>query len=67
MKGTPFTELDYKGKIGLIIGSEGFGMSRLVEEECDFLATIPMYGNVNSLNASVASAIIVYEAVRQRN
>lgn len=67
MKGTSFTELDYKGKIGLIIGSEGFGMSRLVEEECDFLATIPMYGNVNSLNASVASAIIVYEAVRQRN
>lgn len=67
MNGTNYTSLDYKGKVGIIIGSEGFGMSRLVEEECDFLATIPMYGSVNSLNASVASAIIIYEAVRQRN
>ena len=67
MNGTNYTSLDYKGKAGIIIGSEGFGMSRLVEEECDFLATIPMYGSVNSLNASVASAIIIYETVRQRN
>ena len=66
MDGTAYTDIDYKGKMAIITGSEGFGMSRLVKENCDFIATIPMYGEVNSLNASVATAIIVYEAVKQR-
>lgn len=66
MGGTPYTNLDYQGKIAIITGSEGFGMSRLVKDNCDFIATIPMYGKVNSLNASVATAIIVYEAINQR-
>lgn len=66
MDGTPYTEVDYKGPIAIVTGSEGFGMSRLVKENCDFIATIPMYGEVNSLNASVATAIIIYEAVKQR-
>lgn len=50
----------------LVIGNEGKGISRVVKEACDFLVTIPMYGNLNSLNASVAAAILMYEAVRQR-
>lgn len=66
MDGQNYTELSYQGKIGLVIGSEGFGMSRLVKEECDFIASIPMKGKINSLNASVATGIVVYEAVRQR-
>lgn len=66
MEGTSYTDIDYKGKIVLVTGSEGFGMSRLVKENCDFIATIPMYGKVNSLNASVATAIVVYEAIKQR-
>lgn len=66
MEGTSYTDIDYKGKIALVTGSEGFGMSRLVKENCDFIATIPMYGKVNSLNASVATAIVVYEALKQR-
>lgn len=66
MDGTSYKEIDYKGKIALVTGSEGFGMSRLVKENCDFIATIPMYGKVNSLNASVATAIIIYEAVSKR-
>ena len=66
MDGTNYTAIDYKGPIAIVTGSEGFGMSRLVKENCDFIATIPMYGKVNSLNASVATAIIIYEAVKQR-
>ena len=66
MDGTSYTEIDYKGKMAIVTGSEGFGMSRLVRENCDFIATIPMYGKVNSLNASVATAVVIYEAVRQR-
>lgn len=66
MEGTPYKEIDYKGKIALVTGSEGFGMSRLVKENCDFIATIPMFGKVNSLNASVATAVVIYEAVSQR-
>ncbi len=66
MDGTAYTEIDYKGKMAIVTGSEGFGMSRLVKDNCDFIATIPMYGEINSLNASVATAIIVYEAVKQR-
>ena len=50
----------------IVIGNEGKGISRVVKESCDFLVTIPMYGNLNSLNASVAAAVLMYEAVRQR-
>ncbi len=64
MKGIDYKNIDYKGKIVIIIGNEGKGMSRLVKENCDFIASIPMNGKVNSLNASVAAALIIYEAVR---
>ena len=66
MDGTDYTKLDYKGKTCIICGNEGSGMSKLVRENCDFIASIPMQGEVNSLNASVATAIIVFEAVKQR-
>lgn len=66
MEGTDYKKIDYTGKIALIIGNEGKGMSRLVAENCDFIAKIPMYGTVNSLNASVAAALVIYEAVRKR-
>lgn len=66
MDGTDYTKLDYKGKTCIICGNEGSGMSKLVKENCDFIANIPMKGEVNSLNASVATAIIVFEAVKQR-
>lgn len=62
----PYDEIDYKLPTALIIGSEGFGMSNLVKRNCDFIAKIPMYGKINSLNASVAAGIIIYEVVRQR-
>ena len=66
MNGTNYKEIDYKGKICIIVGSEGFGLSRLVKESCDFIASIPMNGKINSLNASVAAGIIIYEAISQR-
>lgn len=66
MEGTNYTKLDYKGKTCIICGNEGFGMSKLVKENCDFIATIPMKGEVNSLNASVATAIVLFEALKQR-
>jgi len=66
MDGTNYQKIDYKGKMAIITGSEGFGMSRIVKEACDFIATIPMKGSINSLNASVATALVVYEAVNQR-
>lgn len=66
MVGTPYNEIDYKGKSAIIIGNEGKGMSRLVKESCDFIATIPMTGSVNSLNASVAAGIVIFEAVKVR-
>ena len=66
MEGEDYREIDYSGKIALIIGNEGSGMSRLVKESCDFIARIPMYGKVNSLNASVAAGIMIYEVVRQK-
>lgn len=59
-------ETDLKGPICLVIGSEGDGMGRLVAENCDFLVSIPMRGKVNSLNASAAAAILMYEVLRQR-
>jgi len=67
MNGENYSKLDYKGKTCLIIGNEGDGMSKLVKENCDFIASIPMIGKINSLNASVATGIIIYEAVRHRN
>lgn len=66
MEGTCYDEIDYKGSTCIVCGNEGFGMSRLVKENCDFIATIPMKGEVNSLNASVATAIVISQAVRNR-
>ena len=66
MDGSDYSTLDYKGKTAIICGNEGSGMSRLVKEKCDFIASIPMNGTVNSLNASVATALVIYEAVRIR-
>lgn len=66
MEGTSYDNIDYKGKIGIIIGNEGNGISRLVKEKCDFIASIPMQGKINSLNASVAAGIVIFEAVRLR-
>lgn len=66
MGGTPMYQLDLKGPIGLVIGSEGEGVSRLVKEKCDMIAAIPMKGNIDSLNASVAAGVLAYEIVRQR-
>ena len=62
----PLYQADLKGSAAIVIGSEGTGMSRLVEENCDFKVSIPMRGQLNSLNASAAAAILLYEAVRQR-
>ena len=61
-----YKDIDYNGKVCLIIGNEGYGISKLIKEECDFIARIPMYGKINSLNASVAAALMIYEAVRQQ-
>ena len=61
-----YRKQDYKGKIAVVIGSEGKGISRLVKENCDFNVHIPMYGHVNSLNASVSASIIFYEIIRNR-
>ena len=61
-----YDEIDYKTPTALVIGSEGFGMSNLVKKNCDFIAKIPMNGKINSLNASVAAGIMIYEVVRQR-
>lgn len=66
MDGTNYKDIDYKGKIAIVIGNEGKGISRLVKENCDFVASIPMEGKVNSLNASVATGIIIFEALSQR-
>ena len=66
MDGTSMYELDLKGPIGLVIGNEGEGVGRLVKETCDFVAAIPMKGNLDSLNASVAAGVLAYEIVRQR-
>ncbi len=61
-----YRDIDYSGKIALIIGNEGSGISNLVAKNCDFLAKIPMYGTTNSLNASVAAGIMIYEVIRNR-
>ena len=67
MKGLDHFDTNMKGPLALVIGSEGDGVSRLVKEKCDFTASIPMYGKISSLNASVAAALLMYEVVRQRN
>ena len=66
MSGTTMYDLNLKGPIGLVIGSEGEGVGRLVKERCDYIASIPMKGDIDSLNASVAAGVLAYEIVRQR-
>ena len=66
MEGEPWCGADLTGPLALVVGSEGFGMSRLVRESCDFILSLPMKGNINSLNASVACGVLAYEAARQR-
>ena len=62
----PYTEVDFKGRVGLVVGAEGAGISRLVRETCDFIAELPMPGEFESLNAGVAAAVAMYEVLRQR-
>lgn len=64
--GEEYNKVNLKGPIGLVIGSEGFGMGRLVAKKCDFMLSLPMKGKITSLNASVAAGIFMYEVVRQR-
>ena len=66
MGGTTMYDLNLKGPIGLVIGNEGEGVGRLVKEKCDMVASIPMKGDIDSLNASVAAGVLAYEIVRQR-
>jgi len=66
MDGTDYNTLDYSGKIIIVIGNEGKGMSRIVKDACDFIASIPMNGTVNSLNASVAAALVIFKATEKR-
>lgn len=66
MDGKDWCTVDYSGGVGLVVGSEGFGVSRLVKEKCDFVVSLPMRGQINSLNASVAAGIVMYEVARQR-
>ena len=66
MGGTPMYDLNLTGSIGLVIGNEGEGVSKLVKENCDIVASIPMKGDIDSLNASVATGVLTYEIVRQR-
>lgn len=66
MGGQEMYGLDLKGPIGMVVGNEGEGVSRLVKEKCDFIAAIPMKGDIDSLNASVATGVLAYEIVRQR-
>lgn len=63
----PYTKIDFKGRVGLVIGAEGAGISRLVRETCDFIAELPMPGEIESLNAGVAAAVCLYEMLRQRS
>ena len=61
-----YTDIDYKTPTAIVVGSEGKGIRRLVKEHCDFLVRIPLHGKISSLNASVAGALIMYEAAKQR-
>ncbi len=65
--GSDYTSTDFTGSCGLVIGSEGFGISKLIQKKCDFMVKLPMLGRINSLNASVAAGIFMYEVLRQRN
>ena len=67
MDGTAYDALDFRGPTVLVLGSEGFGISRLLKEKCDFVASIPMYGHVNSLNVSAAAAVLLCEIARSRH
>ena len=67
MDGEPMTKLSLRGPIGLVVGSEGNGVGRLVKSKCDMVASIPLKGEINSLNASVAAGVLMYEIVRQRD
>ena len=62
----PYTKIDFKGRVGLVIGAEGSGITRLVREKCDFIGVLPMPGGFESLNAGVAAAVTMYEILRQR-
>ena len=64
--GTPIDKADLSGALALVIGSEGFGLGKLVRENCDVVLSLPMFGKVNSLNASVCAGILMYEAVKYR-
>lgn len=64
--GSDYSETDFTGGVGLVIGSEGFGISNLIAKKCDFMIKLPMLGRINSLNASVAAGIFMYEVLRQR-
>ena len=66
MAGREYFKSDLKGAIALVIGNEGSGVSDLVKKKCDFTVGIPMYGSIDSLNASVSAGLIMYEVVRQR-
>ena len=61
-----YTDIDFKGRAGLVVGAEGDGISRLVRDTCDFIAVLPMLGRIESLNAGVAAAVCLYEMIRQR-
>ena len=66
MDGEPMYHLNLTGPIGLVMGNEGSGVSDLVKKHCDFVASIPMKGDIDSLNVSVATGVLTYEIVRQR-
>ena len=66
MDGQDYRKIDYKMPIGLIIGNEGKGISKIIKEECDFISSIPMRGKINSLNASVAAGILIYEITNNK-
>lgn len=67
MGGTEYYKTDMKGAVCVVLGGEGFGVSRLIKEKCDFVVSIPLYGSVNSMNVSCAAAVVLAEAARQRN
>ena len=67
MDGSEYYNTDFSGGVALVLGSEGFGISRLVKEKCDFIVSIPLYGNVNSMNVSCAGAVLLTEVARQRH
>lgn len=67
MGGTDYTQVDFGGAVGLVVGSEGAGISRLIREKCDFIVSLPMKGKISSLNASVAAGILMYEVSRTRD